>query len=140
MALAGALREHEGALRASLASEYPGLPPLRSIVKGATGVHLLDLADLVANLPPGCALWRATGGPMAWSQEMHMLVAIQHGLSLLEWENGGIMHRKPGGSPPKPIPSPPFANEQAAKEKRARDKRERYLARRATRRHGPPDA
>jgi len=77
---------------------------------------------------------------MAWSQETQTLVAILDVLRILEWENGGIVQRKPRGSPPQPTPPPPLANEQAAKEARSRAKRDRYLRRQALRTHGPPDA
>ncbi|BDZ40827.1 hypothetical protein GCM10025865_01260 [Paraoerskovia sediminicola] len=71
--------EFEGALRASLRAEY-GVD-LRSPGMGAR-----DLADLTANLPPGCALWRAIGGPMAWSDEVHMLSAVEFRLRVLAWQ------------------------------------------------------
>ncbi|SDF99433.1 hypothetical protein SAMN04487781_3229 [Cellulosimicrobium cellulans] len=133
MLLVAALAEHRGPLRASLRAEY-------QIDLSRPGMPWTELADLVAGLTPGCALWRAMGGPMAWSQETQTLVAILDVLRILEWENGGIVQRKPRGSPPKPTPPPPLANEQAAKEARSRAKRDRYLRRQALRTHGPPDA
>jgi hypothetical protein len=67
------------------------------------------LADLVTYLPPGCALWRATGGPLAWSDEVHALMEVEFGLRVLAWQKSedGAYHR----NPPKRIPPPPLAGE-----------------------------
>lgn len=45
----------------------------------------LELADLVAFLPDGCALWRSTGGPRAWSEETHLLNLVEFRLRVLDW-------------------------------------------------------
>ena len=94
------------------------------------GVSLLDLADLVEGLPPGCALWRATGGPMAWTNEMHMISAVLHRLDVITWQNTGIMQQKPKGKAPDPVPSPPFKGQEDAKVSVIENKRARRLARR----------
>lgn len=86
-----------------------------------------DLADLVANLPPGCALWRATGGPQAWSDEMHALVAVKHGLDVLAWqktENGAK-----GKNPPTPYDPPKSAAEVQAEEAKIVSRAEAYKRR-----------
>ncbi|MFB7798931.1 hypothetical protein [Isoptericola sp. NPDC056134] len=103
------------------------------MLAGDTDITPTELADLVVNLPPGCALWRATGGPMAWTDETHVLVGLLHRLDVLAWQNTAVMQRKPRGKAPKPIEPPPFAHEQAVTEQRAASKRDRYLERRAAR-------
>lgn len=127
--LAGALWEHEGALRASLRSEYQ--MDLRR-----PGVGLLDLADLVVNLPPGCALWRATGGPRAWSEEMHLMNAILHRLDIMTWQHTGMMQQKPRGKAPEPISPPPFKGQEDAKTAVIENKRARREARKQEPRSG----
>lgn len=112
--------EFEGALRASLRSEYgvdlrnPRMP-------------LLDLADLVANLPRGCALWRATGGPLAWSDETHMLAAVRHGLDILAWQK--TEDGSKGRNQPKPIEPPASVYDQREKEQRLSARAAAYLKR-----------
>lgn len=72
-------------------------------------MNATDLADLVAWLPPGAALWRATGGQLAWSPVEHVGALIVHGLDRLEWrqtEDGAK-----GRNPPSPIEPPPLAGE-----------------------------
>lgn len=112
--------EFEGPLRASLRSEYgvdlrdPGMP-------------LLDLADLAANLPPGCALYRATGGDMAWSAETHMLAAVEFRLRVLAWQK--TEDGKHGRNKPEPIKAPPSVYEKQAEEKRLSARAQAYLKR-----------
>lgn len=95
----------------------------------------VDLADLAANLPPGCALWRATGGPMAWTDETHILAASLHRLEVLAWQRTGSPPKK--SNYPKPYDPPPLAGEVRAKERAKESKRERYLERREQRRQRP---
>lgn len=132
--LAGALHpDRRGALRASIAAEYPGLPTLRTILTGRTDVNALDLADYVAHLPLGCALWRDAGGPLSWTTETHMLSHVIHALDVLAWQNTGIMQRNPKGSQPKPMEPPKPKAEVQATEERMDRKRERRDLRRAAR-------
>jgi hypothetical protein len=132
--LASALNpERQGALRASIAAEYPGLPPLRTILTGRTDVDALDLADYVAHLPLGCALYRASGGPLAWTTDVHMLSHVLHGLDILTWQNTGIMTRNPKGSQPVPMEPPKSVAEARAAEARVDAKRERRDLRRQSR-------
>lgn len=132
--LASALHpDRVGALRASIAAEYPGLPTLRTILTGRTDVNALDLADYVANLPLGCALLRAEGGPAAWSNEMHLLAGALHALDLLVWQNTGIMTRNPKGSQPKAVPYPDAPSVVKEAGERLDVKREKREARRASR-------
>ena len=76
MLLAGFYNEHRGALLASLRAEYQ---------IGFRDFPLRELAEYTAHLPPGCALWRAVGGPNAWSAEMHLLNHIEWRLHILDW-------------------------------------------------------
>lgn len=120
-------------MRASIAAEYPILPPLRTILTGRTDVNALDLADYVAHLPLGCALWREAGGPLAWTTEVHMLSHVLHGLDILTWQNTGIMTRNPKGQQPSPMQPPKSLAEVRAAEERVEAKRERRDLRRQSR-------
>lgn len=116
----GALVEHPGALRASLQSVY-------GIRLADHGYGPLELADLVAHLPPGCALWRAAGGPLAWSDEMHMLARVEHGIRVLGWmktEDGSK-----GRKPPEIVEPPLAAGEVRAEEARAEQKADAWMLR-----------
>ena len=93
----GAYAEQRDALRASLLAVY-------GMTLSTPGCGLLELADLVAHLPPGCALWRAAGGPLAWSDEVHMLAKVEHGLRVLAWQK--TEDGSKGRKPPKPLEPP----------------------------------
>lgn len=112
--------EHEGALRASVRAEY-GMD-LRD-----PGVTLLDLADLVAGLPPGCALYRAIGGPLAWSDEVHMLAAVEFRLRVLAWQKTDDGSR--GRNQPKPIDPPKSVYEKQAEQRELSRRAQAYLKR-----------
>lgn len=91
-----------------------------------------DLADLVAWLPPGSALWRATGGPLAWSPVEHVGALIVHGLDRLEWrqtEDGAKGH-----NPPKPIEPPALAGTATEDDAETTRKARAYAQREARRR------
>jgi hypothetical protein len=64
----------------------------------------LDLAEHVIWLPPGCALWRAIGGPLALTPEDRSLSFIEFRLRVLEWHMG---HDK--GKKPEPPQDPPYS-------------------------------
>ena len=117
--LVGALHEHEGALRASLRAEY-GID-LRN-----PGMNILDLADMVGGLPPGCALWRSVGGPMAYSPEAQLLVAVEYRLHVLQWFK--TKDGKDGRNPPKPIEF--RASSAAPDDRKVRARREQRMRRR----------
>lgn len=107
---------------------------MRASLQAAYGVRLsdhpyglLELADLVAHLPPGCALWRAAGGPLAWSDEMHMLARVDHGVRVLAWmktEDG-----QKGRKPPEPEEPPPPAGQVRAEEARVEQKADAWMLR-----------
>lgn len=90
-----------------------------------------DLADYVAGLPPGCALWRATGGPLAWTHEMHLMSALLHRLDIMTWQNTGMMQQKPKGKAPEPIAPPPLKGQEDVKAAVIENKRARRQARRS---------
>lgn len=102
-------------MRASLLAEY-------GVRLSAPSCGLLELADLVVHLPPGCALWRAAGGPLAWSDEVHMLAKVEHGLRVLAWQK--TEDGSKGRNQPKPIDPPALAGEvrevEAARDAKAR--------------------
>jgi hypothetical protein len=112
--------EFEGPLRASLRAEY-------AVDLRDPGMTLLDLADLVANLPPGCALYRATGGDMAWSTEVHMLAAVEFRLRVLAWQKTEDGSR--GRNRPEPTKAPPSVHEKQAEQKRLSARAQAYLKR-----------
>jgi len=116
--------EHEGPLRAALRAEY-------GVDLRDPGIGVLDLADLAANLPNGCALYRATGGPAAWSDEMHMLSRVERGLRVLAWQK--TKDGKNGSNVPEPIHPPATAHEKQAKADKMASRREAYLRRAARR-------
>lgn len=91
---------------------------------------VLELADLVAHLPPGCALWRASGGALAWSAEMHKLAQIEHGVRVLAWQKTEDAQAKPPRNAPKPEEPPLPAGQVREDEERRSEKAERSRARR----------
>lgn len=88
---------------------------------------LMDLADLTANLPPGCALWRATGGDIAWSVEVHMLAQVEFRLRVLAWQKTDDGTK--GRNKPEPIKAPPSVHEQRADEQRLSARAQAYMRR-----------
>lgn len=112
--------EFEGPLRASLRAEY-------GVDLRDPGMTLLDLADLTANLPPGCALFRATGGDMAWTTEMHMLARLDYDLRILAWQK--TEDGKKGRNQPKPIDPPRPSHEVEAEKRELSRRAQAYLKR-----------
>lgn len=98
MLLAEAWIGHEGPLLASLQAVY-GL--------GLRDRSLTVMAAFVAALPPGCALWRSLGGPLAWSNEVRMLNLIEYQLRVANWRKTKAGER--GTNPPKLEQPPPYA-------------------------------
>ena len=45
----------------------------------------MELADYVAHLPQGCALWRETGGPLAWTDEVALLTEVVFLAEVADW-------------------------------------------------------
>ncbi len=77
---------------------------------------MLELADYVGGLPAGCALWRSIGGPLAWSEQMHMLNLIDYRLAIANWFQTEDAKRKKNR--PKLQTPPPFAHEKRAEQSR----------------------
>lgn len=95
------------------------------------GMNASDLADLVAWLPPGAALWRAVGGPLSWAPVEHVGAQIVHGLDRLEWrqtEDGAK-----GRNPPPPIEPPPLTGETQEAEAKTTRKARLHAERQARR-------
>jgi hypothetical protein len=124
--LAGALENHEGPLRASLQAEY-GIRVLRD---GRTEPErtLTEVADYVAGLPNGCALWRATGGPIALSDEGHFLREAIYRLEVIDWHAN-----QSKGQAPTRIELPRPAHEVRAEEAKNSAKAQNYARRQARR-------
>jgi hypothetical protein len=75
-----------------------------------------DAADLAVNLPPGSAVWREHGGPMAWTQAEHFAAAQLHALQVANWQRTKDGSR--GVNAPHPVEPP-----------RSREDRERAASR-----------
>ena len=92
-----------------------------------TDFPLLEAADLAAHLPPGCALWRAVGGPLALSGIERELSVIDYRLQVLAWQK--TKDGQKGVNQPKPPAPIPYAHEAdveavfAAKQMAARRRR-----------------
>ena len=96
-------------MRASLQAVY-GIR--LSVVRGQLGA--LELADLVAFLPDGCALWQSVGGPRAWSAETHVLNQVEFRLRVLDWRK--TQDGSKGKNQPKPHKTPALSHEVQAEE------------------------
>jgi hypothetical protein len=124
----GALREQEGALRASLQAEY-GLRLLRHgggrvVDIGGRDRTPFEVADLVVHLPAGCALWVATGGPAALSTEAHLLRETIFKLDVIDWHA-----HDPKGQRPTRIELPARAHERQAEQMQVSAKAAAWAAR-----------
>jgi hypothetical protein len=84
----------------------------------------MEVADLVAWLPAGCAFWRDVGGPNAWSREERVLHDVEFQLRYLMY-----LQPNTSGTKPKPTPPPPFAHERRAAEAKQSRKAEAFLRR-----------
>lgn len=77
---------------------------------------LFEASDLAAYLPPGSAVWRAEGGPMAWTDETHMLSAVEYNTHILYWMK--TKDGSKGNKPPTPHQPPKSKSQEAADEAR----------------------
>lgn len=94
---------------------------------GDPGTDWLELSDLVAWLPAGCAFWRDVGGPNAWSREERAVRDLEFQVRMLAW-----LQPNTTGTKPKPTPYPPFAYERRAAEAKQQRKAEAFLRRHRT--------
>lgn len=117
--LSEAYSRHEAALRASLRAEYQ--------IRDLRTERVSELASLVAWLPPGCALWRSTGGPLAWSGEVHTLNLVEYRLRELAWMQS--KDAATGKNRPKPPDVPKYAHERDSEDAGARRKADAYRRR-----------
>jgi hypothetical protein len=123
------LREHAGALEADFHRWYQ--TDLLDLHRG--GLSFRKASELARHLPPGAAVFREMGGPMAWSDEVHMGAAIEYAVRALHWA------QTPDASttdPPMPLepPASEFEERQqqhqdARKARTAERKAARFLAR-----------
>jgi len=122
MMLVTALHHHEGALRASLLAAY-GL----RLVDARTW-PMREVADLVAWLPAGCALWVDFGGPAALSEVVHAIRALDFSVRVLDY------HEREGKGPkPKEPQNPPYATERRAENTKMSRKADAWRRREARR-------
>lgn len=118
--LAAGMRDHAAPLSASFLATYRERLWVALRVWG-----VLEVADLVAHLPPGCAFWQAVGGPRAWSDDQHMLMLIEFRLRELQWQGAG------NKSAPRPEPRKPpdLSGAEKAEEQRIADAHRRFMRR-----------
>lgn len=113
--LAGAMRLYRIPLSASLWAEY-------GIDLEAPPFGAWRLAGFMEVLPPGCAFWRAVGGPRALS-------TTEQALRTVEFRLREVMHQaagKKGGSPPEPQEPPPYAHEAVSEQVQISEAQRRY--------------
>lgn len=106
------LKEHAGALRADFRRVYQ--IDLLDIYRGRLG--LIEAADYAFHLPPGSAVWRAEGGPLAWTDEAHFLSAVEYNTHVAWWLK--TKDGSKGKNPPKPTEPPKSKAQEAADELR----------------------
>ncbi len=121
--LADALEHHRGPLRASLRAEY-------GIDLDHPGCGATALAEYTAELPPGCALWRSIGGPLAWTTEATVLHALDYRLQVLAWMQ--TEDSRKNRNRPEPHQPPAFAHEKRADEQRYASRAAAWRARNRT--------
>lgn len=125
LSLAYFLREYRGALRADF-RHYYGLD-LRDALSG----NVFDAADLAVNIPPGAAVWREHGGPLAWSQAEHFAALQLHAANVANWQRTKAGQK--GSNPPKPIEPPKGRKERDVDSARLDAKAQAFLARQKAR-------
>lgn len=108
-------------MRASLRAVY-GVD-LRS---ARLSMSALDLADLVAWLPAGCAFWMSVGGPASLSREARELRRVGFLLRVVEFRFRGSKGQKP-----KPDPEPAWEHEKREQQALMSRKAEAFLRRQA---------
>jgi hypothetical protein len=100
---------------------------LREALRG----NVFDAADLAVNIPPGAAVWREHGGPLAWTQAEHFAALQLHAADVANWQRTRAGQK--GTNPPKPIEPPKGRKERDAESARLDARAERFLARQKAR-------
>lgn len=127
MSLAVLLKHHGEALRADFRRFYT--LDLLDLWRGRLGAQ--EAAALAVQLPPGAQVWREAGGPLAWSDEMHLLAEVEYGLAILAWQK--TKAAQTGGNRPKRIQPPKPAAERRARLAELEAKARRFVRARAGR-------
>jgi hypothetical protein len=125
LSLAYFLREYRGALRSDF-RHYYGMD-LREAMRG----NIFDAADLAVNLPPGAAVWREHGGPLAWTQAEHFAALQLHAANVANWQRTKAGQK--GSNPPQPIEPPKGRKEREVGSARLDAKAQAFLARQKAR-------
>lgn len=103
-------------MRASLMKEY------RLSIGELRTLPAREAADLVKWIPSGAALWRAIGGPAAWSDETRALMDVEFQIRILDWRMRGGK-----GKRPQPIKPPVYAHEKRRADAKQARKAERFM-------------
>lgn len=87
------------------------------------------LAALVVHLPPGAMVWRSSGGPYAWTDDMYLLAGIENAVRVVAWQKTKAGHDNRDA--PKLIEPPKSEFERQAEIARLEKKARRFLHRQA---------
>lgn len=94
-------------------------------------VGLMELADMVAWLPAGCAFWRSVGGPLSLTVSEESFRWVEYRLQVLAWLQSADAEKKRNHpKPPERIPySGEAKSEEAHAERQASARRRREAVR-----------
>lgn len=81
-------------------------------------------------------MWQSIGGPMAWSEQIHMLNIMEFQLRVANWRN--TEEGQKNRNPPKVQTPPPYSHEKRAEETRQSAKSAAWEARQARTRQPEP--
>ncbi|MEE6280144.1 DUF5361 domain-containing protein [Georgenia sp. MJ170] len=115
------LRRHGGALKADLRREYQ--VDILDLYRGLIGIE--DVADLVAYLPPGSAVWREHGGPAAWTDAVAMGAQVEHAVRMAHWAR--TEDAKHNRNRPEPLRPPEDVITAERKQARARSQLDLFI-------------
>lgn len=85
------------------------------------------LAGLAAHLPPGSAVWRALGGPQAWTDEVWMLAQVEYATRVVAWQK--TKAAQSGRDKPEPLKPPASRTAAQVAAATAQRRAEKYLRR-----------
>ena len=89
------------------------------------------MADLAVNIPPGAAVWREHGGPLAWTQAEHFAAGQLYAAQVANWQRTKAGQK--GTNPPQPLEPPKGRKERAAESARIDARAQAFLARQKAR-------